>query len=397
MLYDLVAKQKLRKPQWPHMQNSSRTFLLQFSQLCQLDLFPVLEEQTGPLTPQNKLLTEVLALAQLHRFIHKQWRGRPSEDRRALIAAFLAKSIHNLSTTRQLIDRLKVDPQLREICGWLNAKAIPSESTFSRAFADFARRKLPERIHEAVIRLTQQDRIVGHIARDSTAIEARERYPETRRQKLEKKRKKANKKPLAKQKSKNLGITARQRKMTLPQMMDGLSRSCAIGAKQNSKGYMYYWRGYKLHLDTADGQIPITAILTGANVHDAKVAIPLMTMSSERVHYLYDLMDSAYDAQAILAHSRELGHVPVVDPHGRRATRGISELPKIFPKKPKPQLCPAKAERYKERTMAERVNARLKDEFGGRTLRVRGASKVMAHLMFGVIALTVDQIQKQLR
>jgi hypothetical protein len=44
--------------------------------------------------------------------------------------------------------------------------------------------------------------------------------------------------------------------------------------------------------------------------------------------------------------------------------------------------------------MVERVNARLKDEFGGRTLRVRGPAKAMAHLMFGVIALTVDQLLK---
>ena len=37
------------------------------------------------------------------------------------------------------------------------------------------------------------------------------------------------------------------------------------------------------------------------------------------------------------------------------------------------------------------VNGRLKDEFGASHLRVRGAVKVMAHLMFGVLALTVDQ------
>ena len=41
--------------------------------------------------------------------------------------------------------------------------------------------------------------------------------------------------------------------------------------------------------------------------------------------------------------------------------------------------------------MVERVNARLKDEFGGKQIRVRGAVKVMAHLMFGILALTVDQ------
>jgi len=42
--------------------------------------------------------------------------------------------------------------------------------------------------------------------------------------------------------------------------------------------------------------------------------------------------------------------------------------------------------------MVERVNARLKDEFGARFLRVRGALKVKCHLMFGILALAVDQI-----
>ncbi|MBV8414533.1 MAG: hypothetical protein JO251_04910 [Verrucomicrobia bacterium] len=44
------------------------------------------------------------------------------------------------------------------------------------------------------------------------------------------------------------------------------------------------------------------------------------------------------------------------------------------------------------RTMAERVNAGLKDEFGARFLRVRGALKVKCHLVFGIVALAVDQI-----
>ncbi len=46
--------------------------------------------------------------------------------------------------------------------------------------------------------------------------------------------------------------------------------------------------------------------------------------------------------------------------------------------------------RYNERSAVERVNARLKDEFGGRFIRVRGHAKVMCHLMFGVLALTAD-------
>jgi hypothetical protein len=66
-------------------------------------------------------------------------------------------------------------------------------------------------------------------------------------------------------------------------------------------------------------------------------------------------------------------------------------MPKVFPVVPTPELTWAQQERFKERTMIERVNARLKDEFGASHLRVRGAAKVMAHLMFGVLALTVDQ------
>ena len=45
--------------------------------------------------------------------------------------------------------------------------------------------------------------------------------------------------------------------------------------------------------------------------------------------------------------------------------------------------------RYRERTAVERVNARLKDEFGGRMIRVRGNAKVT---MFGIVALAADQI-----
>jgi hypothetical protein len=40
------------------------------------------------------------------------------------------------------------------------------------------------------------------------------------------------------------------------------------------------------------------------------------------------------------------------------------------------------------------VYARLKDEFGGRMIQVRGYAKVLAHLMFGILALTADQLMR---
>ena len=57
---------------------------------------------------------------------------------------------------------------------------------------------------------------------------------------------------------------------------------------------------------------------------------------------------------------------------------------------------PAQAQRHKERSQAERTNARLKDEFGGNDVWVRGPTKVMSHLMFGLLALTADQLLRLL-
>jgi hypothetical protein len=45
--------------------------------------------------------------------------------------------------------------------------------------------------------------------------------------------------------------------------------------------------------------------------------LPLATMTAQRVTNFYDLMDAAYDAEIIRAHSRSLGHEPIIA-HCRR-------------------------------------------------------------------------------
>ena len=86
--------------------------------------------------------------------------------------AFVAKAVYDLPSTRALLDRLAADVALRRLCGWERKFEVPSESVFSRAFAEFADTQLPQRVHEALI--PHHDRLVGHLSRDSTAIEARE-------------------------------------------------------------------------------------------------------------------------------------------------------------------------------------------------------------------------------
>ncbi len=395
------------------MKLNLRQQITQFAHVLQTGLFPVLEDELGELTAPAKRLVATLEMIPLARFVPcaSGWIGRPSKDRLAIASAFVAKAVYGFSLTRQLLDALTTDAQLRRICGWNYPWQVPHESTFSRAFAEFSLMELPQFVHEALIRESQKERLIGHIARDSTTIEGRERYPETPAQAAAKAapktrgsagRKKGTggahaRYPGGKRPNKPKPDTRleRQRSMTLPEMLADLPKNCDLGGKKDSHGNTHYTRGYKLHWDVADGQIPISVVLTSASLHDSQVAIPLATMSTQRVTYCYELMDAAYEAQHLVEHSRQLGHVPIVDP---KASGGPKSQAKAIPMDtPKRELSPAQRERYKERTMVERANSRLKDEFGGRTVRVRGAAKVMAHLMFGVLALTVDQLMKLVR
>ena len=103
-------------------------------------------------------------------------------------------------------------------------------------------------------------------------------------------------------------------------------------------------------------------------------------------------MDSAYDAAEIRAHSASLGHVPIIDSNPRRSAERKQESRREAAARRAIGYEYPESRRYHERSTAERVNARLKDEFGGRHLRVRGHAKAYCHLMFGILALTVDQL-----
>ncbi|HEX4170007.1 MAG TPA: hypothetical protein VHZ55_31455 [Bryobacteraceae bacterium] len=85
--------------------------------------------------------------------------------------------------------------------------------------------------------------------------------------------------------------------------------------------------------------------------------------------------------------------IPIACKTACEATTNTGEAPRQYHGK-RPPFTPAEAARYNLRCMSKRVNACLKDEFGGRLIRVRGAHKIMAHLMFGILALTIDQLLK---
>ncbi|MEF8735051.1 MAG: transposase [Candidatus Accumulibacter necessarius] len=390
------------------MNTTQPQLIMQRWHVVQHELLPELKAQVGPLTPKLEKVIHTLEWVRIEEFTAVSWCGvgRPPFERAWLANAFVAKAVLGLTTTVGLIERLMIDRALRRICGFPLHKTLPSEATFSRAFDEFAEGGLSQRVHEALIKEHLGDQLIGHLNRDGTAIEARERpsrketpaseaaataqaallpkeerpaetsVPETPAPARKRGRpRRGEARPAAK-----AAPIKRQRGQTLAQMLEEIPTACDRGTKCNAQGYKNSWSGYKLHLDTADCGVPIAALLSSASMHDSLAAIPLSLISAERVTNLYDLMDAAYCSADLREHSQSLGHVPLIDHNPRRGE--------------KIEFSPAEAIRYNERTAAERSNARLKDEFGGQTIRVKGDTKVMAHLMFGILALSADQLMR---
>jgi Transposase domain (DUF772) len=145
--------------------------------VIQHDLLPELRQEAGGLTPKLTKLIYVLEWVRIEQFTHSSWIGvgRPPLERAWLANAFVAKTVLGLGTTVGLIERLTMDRALRRICGFSVYRKLPSEATFSRAFEEFAQARLAERVHEALIQEHLGGELIGHLSRDGTAIEARER------------------------------------------------------------------------------------------------------------------------------------------------------------------------------------------------------------------------------
>ncbi len=355
----------------------------------QSNLFPCFEEILDPLSEKEKQFVRVVSLLDIEKHLAPcNWSGmgRRRKSRLKLSKAFIAKAVYNFDTTEILIEYLKGCKNLRRLCGWETRFKVPSAATFSRAFDQFGQIRLAQKVHETMIKTHYGEKIAGHVSRDSTAIEAREKPVKKAKQKLPDRPKRKPGRPrkgekVAPKAPKRLDL---QPHRTLEQNLQDLPTSCDAGCKIDSKGYKTTWIGYKLHIDCVDGDIPVSALLTSASVHDSQASIPLAQMSAERINNLYDLMDSAYDAPQIKDYSQKLGHVPIIDHNPRRTKQKI-------------QMDPATQARFKQRSSVERVNSTLKDNYGANNIRVRGAQKIMAHLMFGIIVTTALQLYRLLQ
>lgn len=355
------------------------------------NLFPQLEEDIGELSTEHKKLISILELIRIEDFIpcSRFNEGRPSKQRKAIARANIAKIVLKLTYTKQLVKHLNVDKQLRSICGFDIYKNVPSESTFSRAFNEFANSSLPEKVHQVLIKEVYKDHIIGHVVIDSTPLEAREKHVKKDTVKNRKKLKNA------KQKARKAGELNRREKQLIENDIDkmilDLPNLCDKGMKKSAQGYTKIWKGYKLHAAVGDHCIPLSLIVTSASLNDCEAAIPLISKSNLVARNLYHLMDAAYDHPEIKTCCISLGSVSIID---QCPINAAEKVEKEAEKERKKLLNFQTAEdiRYKERFPKERFNASYKDYCGGSAIYYRGHSKVSCHVMFGALTFAAATI-----
>jgi len=310
----------------------------------------------------------------------------------------IAKSVYNIQTTRDLIDRLHSDRILRVLCGWRYKIDIPSEAKFSRVFKELSELKIAEKTHQKFIEEYLSDTIFMYNASDATKIPLREKPV-----KVEKEDKPKNKVGRPKKGEKREPIKPKifeqQKEMkTTDDMLELVSTDCGVGVKQNSKGNREVWIGGKLHISAVDGDIPIVAFYSGANVHDSSVALPLIDETSKRVMYLHDLLDAGYDSDIIREYSTKLNHKPIIDINPKNSKVLKQKIQLLKDEKEKFEFFnlqqSSDIHHYNQRSMVERVNKYLKDDFGCNTIYYQGATKVASVLAFGILSVCIHQSLK---
>ncbi len=361
-------------------------------------LFPEIKEQLGTLSTKEEKLIKILDFAQIEKNITVVTITNTPKDREEIARAMIAKSVYNMQTTRDLIDRLHSDRVLRVLCGWRYKIDIPSEAKFSRVFKELSDLQIAQKTHKKFVNEYLSDTVFMYNATDAAMIPLREKPV-----KIEKEEKPKNKVGRPKKGEKREPVKPKilelQKEMkTTKKMLSLVSTVCGVGVKQNSKGNREITIGGKLHISAVDGDIPIAAFYSGANVHDSSVALPLINETGKRVMYLRDLLDAGYDSDIIREFSEKLNHKAIIDINPKNSKELKQKIQLIKDEKVKFEFLnlPKSSDEhhYNQRSMVERVNKYLKDDFGCNTIYYQGATKVASVLSFGILSVCIHQSLK---
>ena len=159
----------------------------------------------------------------------------------------------------------------------------------------------------------------------------------------------------ANQKRKDINALIKALQNDYEGLTKNLNKNSAWTVKTNSQGRKQFYRGYKLHLMTDDYGAVCSYIITGANVHDSRVSIPLKVKCP--IPYLYSVEDKGYDSQKIRDYATMTGHKAVIDSKFTKNMSHMDEFEKNL---------------YRNRTSVERTNSEFKSCFLPKDLAFKG-------------------------
>jgi len=394
----------------------------------------------------------------------------------AMIYSLFIRVIERIPTIKDLRKRLKNSLEFRFDCGFTMADSVPSESSYTRMIQKIhASSALGEIQNELVSQAFQEGFIDGDVvAIDATHIEARDQKPEKKKEEeisVKQSSKKRGRKPKAEREKwlkdqqeleENRPLFEKKIEAQLPLDFKTIGQQIPQvphwGIKKNSEGKNVFWFGFKGHLLVdCKSQYILSSLLSSGNVHDSKLAIPLLKALNELHPELkpsYILADAGYDYTPIYQQAKAIGARALIDYNPRneqlseskdkyfrpKCQQGHSyrydsydsqydtlkytqpkecnECPlkeknqcqKVFKVKvssdPRKYIVPARGsgryfELYKQRTAVERVNAYLKEYFQLKNIRHRGnLAKVdfeFSVLTYTLCKLAVDRLNKSKR
>ena len=233
-----------------------------FKKLTQMELFQNMDESIDALSEDQMTFIEHYALISGNvrgLFPHANLTGRPLASRESILKLFFMKAFLNLPTTNFARDLVLCAYSWRRICGFEFTGEVPSESTRSRAFAEFSGNNAIVSIHSGLLKAYVKDTrtLLCNVSNDSTEIKAREqRAPKEKTASAgtspalgRRRRSKAEKGNTPPSEPSNL---ERQSASSQEENMSRIPRKCDWGRKSNGKGKVEQWGGYKLHLGVAD-------------------------------------------------------------------------------------------------------------------------------------------------
>lgn len=311
--------------------------------------------------------------------------GRPDYPLADILAIWIAKEVFGFATISYTLDFVRSNCNVRMIAG---LDRVPSAAVISRRTGKLMEAMGIRHISDMLCRDFYKSRLVCHLSIDSTPIEAREKpvSPEKPRMKLKKGRKKRGSKEaedLEARRAEDRRIEELEESGPIDEYLSTLNQQCAISGKKNSKGHMQWRIGYKAHLAVDDHGIIVSYAVTGANVHDSRLAIPLLRMADMNCTFLYALMDGGYSSGRIESFVRDSGKVPVID---FKASRNGD----------KPEMDPAKKLRYKARTTVERTNSEMKECFLPAKLYSRGKNALF-EIELAILLTTIKRMDMVLK